>query len=130
MQRNKETGLSIYRRPSWKCLPDGRLVSNQIPPSPYKFNKQLLLVGAAALGLMGVALPRDAEAQEVNLGTAAGFAVLAHESITNTGPTVIGNAAVKADIGVSPGTSITGFPPGIVVPPGESTTTMPSQRRL
>jgi hypothetical protein len=73
----------------------------------------------AAVGLMGVAWPQATEAQEVNLGTAAGFAVLAHESITNTGPTVIGNAAVKADIGVSPGTSITGFPPGIVVPPGE-----------
>ena len=68
---------------------------------------------------MGVALPGDAEAQEVNLGTAAGFAESSPaSSITNTGATVIGNAAVKADIGVSPGTSITGFPPGIVVPPG------------
>ena len=43
----------------------------------------------------------------VNLGTSSAYAVLAGSAITNTGPTV-----VSGDIGISPGTSISGFPPG------------------
>lgn len=49
----------------------------------------------------------------VNLGTAASFAVLAGTTITNTGPSTIGGS-VGGNAGVSPGTSVTGFPPGTV----------------
>ena len=45
----------------------------------------------------------------VGMGTAATFAVLAGTTVTNTGPSV-----VSGDLGLSPGSAVTGFPPGTV----------------
>jgi len=67
---------------------------------------------AIALGLTcGVVGGNRAAAAEapVGLGTAASFAVLAGTTVTNTGPSVI-----SGDVGVSPGSAVVGFPPGVV----------------
>jgi hypothetical protein len=49
----------------------------------------------------------------VPLSTAAAYSVVGASTVTNTGASVI-----NGSVGLYAGTSITGFPPGIVVPPG------------
>lgn len=51
----------------------------------------------------------DPAIKRVPLGSAAKFAVLAGSTVTNAGPTI-----VTGDLGVSPGSAVVGFPPGIV----------------
>ena len=73
--------------------------------------RALVAASTSVAGLVVATSPGHAQAP--NLGTAASFAVLGGTTVTNTGPSVI-----NGNVGVSPGSAVVGFPPGILVPPG------------
>jgi hypothetical protein len=60
------------------------------------------------VGLISVPSRAAAAEAPIGLGTAATYSVLGGQTVTNTGPSVL-----EDNVGVSPGTAITGFPPGI-----------------
>ena len=80
----------------------------KLAPVWRKSRRPIVVAGAvvAALGLWStVAMAAVAQPR---LGTAGNYAVVAGSTITNTGSTVI-----SGKVALSPGTAITGFPPGV-----------------
>jgi hypothetical protein len=61
----------------------------------------------SAAFLLFISIPAAAQ---VSLGTAQNFGVLGGSAVTNTGATT-----VNGNVGVSPGSAVSGFPPGVVV---------------
>ena len=84
-------------------------VFNRAPRRPSGFSR--LAAGCvpiiAVTTLIAMQSGASAAQAPVNLGTAASFAVLAGTTVTNTG-----SSTINGDLGVDPGTAVTGFPPG------------------
>ena len=80
-----------------------------------KGSRLLLAVGAGVAAVLCATSP--ALAQPPSLGAAQSFAVLGGTTVTAAGTGTV----ITGDVGVSPGTSITGFPAGATVVPPFST---------
>ena len=82
------------------------------PALPRRTPRLVVMIAMAVL--LSAASFQSAWAQTApTLGTAKSFAVLGGQTVTNTGPSTI-----HGDLGVSPGSAVTGFPPGQVIAPG------------
>ncbi len=95
------------------------------PSTPLSLNTPYILsIGTAAKDLMGNPLASTfiwgfttatvaCQTPMVAMASAANFEVIAGSTVTNTGPTII----TGADLGLSPGSAVTGFPPGTLTSP-------------
>src|SRR5665647_862515 len=87
-----------------------------------RHSSRCLTAALATLGLTVLAPASVVHAQAPALGTVGSFAVLGASTVTNTGSTILtGTAANPGNLGVSPGSAITGFtgfPLGSLTGPG------------
>ncbi len=81
---------------------------------------------AEAITVNPIVIPVQTTVQAtIALGGSANFAILAGSAITNTGATTI-----TGDLGLSPGSSIGGFPPGILIGTQHINDTISNQAKL
>ncbi len=81
----------------------------------HKFGRATLTIAAFVAALPALFLaagPSSAATSPVLLATSGNYSVLAATTVTNTGSSVLDQS-----VGLSPGLSVTGFPPGVVTAP-------------
>ena len=84
-------------------------IGSRVSRNALKFSWLAALVPIGVVSTLLLSQSPAGAQTTVPLGTAQSFAVLGGSAVTNTGPTIL-----NGDLGVWSGTSITGFPPGIV----------------
>lgn len=100
----------MFRRiPPLHAVPHGSWASACRHVAPARAVRRACALLLAPLAVLMFASTAQAGPPPVLLGTVDSFAILAGSTITNTGDSVIGG-----DMGLYPGTAVTGFPPGIL----------------
>ena len=105
MPRRTAGGVTIGCAPQ---LPPSRSACKRSGVTRRAGRASLLFLAPLFVGLV-LTSSAQAEPPPVLLGTANAFAVLGGSTITNTG-----NSVINGDLGLHPGTAVTGFPPGTV----------------
>ena len=80
-----------------------------IAPRPSTPQGYVHMTTGGIVGAVGPMAQLKAIIADVPLGSDSRYAVLAGSTVTNSGPTI-----VTSNLGLSPGSAVTGFPPGIV----------------
>jgi hypothetical protein len=119
-------GVVAYDAPDYVATftPASTLALNTTYTATVTTGAQDLLGNAVAVDATWSFMTAAAACQtsQVPLGSAANFVVLAGSTVTNTGPTVI----TGGNLGLSPGSAVTGFPPGALTPPAVMHVTDPT----
>jgi Ice-binding-like/Bacterial Ig-like domain len=121
------TGQVAYDAPSYVATftPSSNLALNTTYTATITTAAQDLFGNALASNFVWSFTTVTAACQDLAvppLASAANFVVLAGSTVTNTGPTII----TGGDLGLSPGSAVTGFPPGTLTPPAAMFVTDPT----